>query len=271
MASNIDPSPELTKSPTRRIKLVIAYDGSGFHGWQKQHPPDAEPLRTVQGEVESALMRLLGEPISLLGASRTDAGVHARGQVAQFDAACRVPIKRLAEALTSRLTPDIDIVSADVVPDTFDCIKSVTSKQYRYYIHNSPRRPLERRRHVYHGWVDLDASRMNEAAQRCIGTHDVVGFAAAGHGRLSTVRTIHDCNVTRDGDTVIITVEGDGFIYNQVRIMAGTLLEVGRGHFEPDVIDRIFAEKDRRLAGPTLPPEGLWLEWIRYGEEGARG
>lgn len=269
MASNIDSSPDLPDpepqaTARRRIKLIVAYDGSGFHGWQKQEPPNEAPLRTVQGEIESALRRLLGEPISMLGASRTDAGVHARGQVAQFDAVCRVPIRRLAEALTSRLAPDIDIVSAEEVSDDFDCISDVKTKQYRYRIHNSPRRPLERRQSVFHGWVDLDVQRMIEAAPRFVGTHDMVGLASAKHGRTTTVRTIHACSVVHENDEIIITVEGSGFLYNQVRIMAGTLFEIGRGRLAPDIIDRIYAEKNRRLAGATLPPEGLCLEWIGY-------
>ena len=250
-----------------RYKLVIAYDGTDFHGWQKQTPPDEPPLRTVAGELEAALVRLLDQPINLIGASRTDAGVHARGQVGQFDAAVRIPIERLADAINSRLPQDIELVSAQVIDNTFDAIGGCRSKQYRYRIFNSRRRPLDRRRYVWHCWTSLDVDRMNAGAARLVGTHDFAGFAAAGHGRLSTVRTITGCRVERPdpaGVEAHVIVEGNGFLYNMVRIIAGTLVEIGRGRFEPDVIDTVIASGDRSRAGPTLPPEGLWLEWIEY-------
>ncbi|MFA9479629.1 tRNA pseudouridine(38-40) synthase TruA [Phycisphaerales bacterium AB-hyl4] len=254
---------------TQRYKLTIAYDGTNFHGWQKQHPPGVDvPLRTVQQVVEDTLREVLHQPIRLMGASRTDAGVHARGQVAQFDAACPIPLERMALAFNSRLPADVDVRSCEVVPATFDCIGDCTSKQYRYRIWNSAGRPLERRHFVWHCWTPLDLDRMNDAARRLVGMHDVAGFAAAKHGRLSTVRTIHACEVVRDcaadSPEVHVVISGDGFLYNMVRIVAGTLVEVGRGLFEPERIDEILRKADRRLAGPTLPPEGLWLEWIRF-------
>jgi tRNA pseudouridine38-40 synthase len=251
----------------RRYKLVIAYDGSTFHGWQKQVPPEGEPLRTVAGVIEKALIRLLGQPLQLVGASRTDAGVHARGQVAHFDAVLRVPIERLAEALNSRLPKDIDIIRAELAAADFDAITDCRTKRYRYRILNCRRRPLELRHCRWHCWVPLDVQRMNAAAERLVGTHDVVGFAAASHGRSTTVRTISACSVElndADGPQIDIVVEGDGFLYHMVRIIAGTLVEVGRGRFNPQVIDRILESCARSQAGPTLPPNGLWLEWIRY-------
>ncbi len=251
-------------APVQRFLLTIAYDGSGYHGWQKQEPPDKTPLRTVQGVVEDVLKRLLTQRIYLLGASRTDAGVHALGQIAQFDAASPIPIERMAEAINSRLPSDVEVRNVRTVPDGFDVINAVRSKQYRYRIHNSHWRPLEKRNIVWHCWFELDVERMNDAAARLVGTHDVAGLAAAGHGRQSTVRTILDCRVEREDPEVHIVVEGDGFLYNMVRIIAGTLVEVGRGHFTPDVIDRVLASGDRAQAGPTLPPEGLWLDWIKY-------
>jgi tRNA pseudouridine38-40 synthase len=252
----------------QRFLLTIAYDGSGFHGWQKQEPPDKPALRTVQGVLEDVLQRLLGQRLSLLGASRTDAGVHALGQRGQFDAVCPIPVERLAEAINSRLPKDVEVRDVTVVHDHFDVINMVRSKQYCYRIHNTTQRPLEKRLFVWHGWIPLDVDRMNNAAHRLVGTHDFGGFAAAGHGRLSTVRSIFNCWVQRDepgkGNEVHMVVEGDGFLYNMVRIIAGTLVEVGRGHFEPDVIDKIIKAADRAMAGPTLPPEGLWLQWIKY-------
>lgn len=247
-----------------RYKLLIAYDGSAFHGWQKQEPPDAPALRTVQGVMHDALIRLFKQPINLVGASRTDSGVHAKGQVAHFDAESRVPVERMAMAINSRLPDDIEVLEASEVAPSFDAIRMAVTKQYTYTIHNTERRPLGIRHMVHHYWQPLDAERMNTAAQRLVGEHDFEGFSAAGHGRESTVRTIHRCEVHRDGDKVIITVEGNGFLWNMVRIIAGTLLEVGRGHFEPQRIDEILATADRQLAGPTLPPNGLCLEWIRH-------
>lgn len=247
-----------------RYKLTLAYDGTLFHGWQKQEPPGQEPLRTVAGVVEGALVQALRQPIQLVGSSRTDAGVHARGQVAQFDAATRIPIERMAEAINARLPEDVEIVSAQIAPPDFNAIQQATSKQYRYRLFNTTRRPLEKRFYVYHCWTPLDLARMRAAAEKLVGTHDFVGFSAAHHDRLTTVRTIHACAIEVDQPEVHIVVSGSGFLYNMVRIIAGTLVEVGRGRFAPDVIDRVIATGDRRQAGPTLPPTGLWLEWIRY-------
>lgn len=249
---------------TQRYKLTVAYDGTHFHGWQKQQQPGEPPLRTVQGVLESTLRQVLGQPVRLVGASRTDAGVHARGQVAQFDAATPIPLDRLPLAINARLPEDMEVRDAGIAPPKFDCINDPISKRYRYRLWNTHRRPLELRHLVWHVWVTLDVERMNDAARRLVGMHDFAGFAAANHKRQSTVRTIHDCFVERHDPEVHIVVEGDGFLYNMVRIIAGTLMEVGRGYFEPGHIDRILSEADRRLAGPTLGPQGLCLEWIRY-------
>lgn len=267
-------TPEVAAAPTpSRFKLTIAYDGHEFHGWQKQCPPGGEPLRTVAGVVEGTLQRVLGEPINLVGASRTDAGVHALGQVAHFDAVCRVPLARLAQAINARLPGDVEVRHAEKVSGTFDAIRGARRKQYRYRLHNVEQRPLERRFHVYHCWTPLDLDAMNAAAALFVGEHDFEAFAAAGHNRQSTVRTIFHCDVARDRDgrEVHITVEGNGFLYNMVRIIAGTLVEVGRGRFRPEQVTAALASRDRRDAGPTLPPEGLWLMWIEYGDGAGAG
>ncbi|HEX7010655.1 MAG TPA: tRNA pseudouridine(38-40) synthase TruA [Phycisphaeraceae bacterium] len=272
MTSSIPPQPATEATPrsakpltVRRYKLTIAYDGTLFHGWQKQHPPGGEPLRTVQGVVEQAIQELLGQKIHLVGASRTDAGVHAMGQVAQFDAASPIPLERMAMAINARLPPDVEVRHVELAPPKFDCINDAVSKQYRYRIWHSEHRPLGLRNLVWHCWTPLDLGRMNDAAQRLVGMHDFAGLAAAGHNRRSTVRTIHHCAVERSTEPQVhIVVQGDGFLYNMVRILAGTLVEVGRGLFEPERVDQILATGDRRLAGPTLPPQGLCLEWIKY-------
>lgn len=256
-----------------RYKLTIAYDGSEFHGWQAQRLPDGEPLRTVQDVVTDAIQRTLGQPVVVQGASRTDTGVHALGQVAHFDAVTGIPIERLALAINSRLPRDVEIRRAEVAGDDFHAIRDAVSKQYRYRLWTSTHRPLHMRKLVYHCWTPLDVAAMGDAAGRLVGEHDFAAFAAAGHGRKSTVRTIHDCHVEQPDtmdpllcDQVHIVVSGNGFLYNMVRIIAGTLVEVGRGRWGAEHVDRLLAEPNRRDAGPTLPPEGLCLEWIQHRE-----
>jgi tRNA pseudouridine38-40 synthase len=196
--------------------------------------------------------------------------VHALGQVAQFDAATRIPVERLALAINSRLGPEVEILSADFADPGFEAIGGARSKQYRYRIFNAIRRPLHMRNYVYHCWWPLDIDRMNDAARRIVGTHDFQGLASAKHDRETTIRTVHECHVERqptvfdDAQEIHIVIQGGGFLYNMVRIVAGTLIEVGRGAMDPGRLDEILSTADRRLAGPTLGPEGLWLEWIRY-------
>ncbi len=259
-----------------RYALTIAYDGTEFFGWQKQTTPEGKPLRTVQSSVTDAIKSLLPpQRINLVGASRTDRGVHAFGQVAQFDARSPIPARRLAQALTARLDVDIEVRDVRAVPWSFNSIQGVTNKQYRYLIQTNRIRPLWDRHRVYHCDWPLDIDRMNDAAARMVGTHDVAGLAFKNHGRTSTIRTIFKCHVERVPedplgrtgnplDRVAIVVEGSGFLYNQIRIMAGTLMEVGRGLFEPSRVDEILSTGNRRLAGPTLGPEGLTLMWIKY-------
>lgn len=258
--------------PPLRLRLTLAYDGSGFRGWQRQDPPDGPPLRTVQGELEAALGRLLNQPTPVKGASRTDAGVHALGQVVAFNAPARglrVPLDRLAHALTCRLPDDIQVVDAAEAPPGFNPASEAVSKRYRYRLWTASQRPLTLRHVVHHCWTPLDESGMQDAAARLVGRHDFAGFASARHGRESTVRTVHRCEVWPGGashpEELHIVVEGDGFLYNMVRIIAGTLVEVGRRRFPPEQVDAALATADRTLAGPTLPPGGLCLEWIRYG------
>jgi len=262
--------PRSEPRPIARYRLTIAYDGTDFHGWQEQRPnPDAEPLRTVAGEIRAALQRLLRQPIHLVGASRTDAGVHALGQVAHFDAACPIPVDRLPHALTSRLPEDIDIRHAEMVQPDFDAIRDARRKQYRYRLHLGPHRPLLRRRTVHAVQAMLDPVAMNDAAARIEGEHDFAAFATAGHGRTTTVRRVNRCRVEpgdpRD-DELHVVVVGEGFLYNMVRIIAGTLVEVGRGRFTPQHVDALLRRGDRAEAGPTLPPQGLCLEHIVYDD-----
>ncbi len=243
-------------------------------------------MRTVQAVVERALREIVREPVILTGASRTDAGVHARGQVASF--ACSDgtgtqrgigwPIERGADrlraALNGRLPADVFITAIEPCPIDFDPIRGATSKAYSYTIHDSRERPLWDRRFVCHVPNELDERAMHDAAQRLVGEHDFAAFAAAGHGRLTTVRRVFSCGVARlrndDGTPsrrVRIDITGSGFLWNMVRIIAGTLCEIGRGRMTADEVTKALESGVREDAGPTMPPEGLCLEWIRYAEQ----
>ncbi len=266
---DIDSETHIPVVPRLRYRLTVAYDGTLFHGWQKQRTPDGgEWLRTAQGVLEDAVARATKQPVTVVGASRTDARVHALGQTAQFDAATRIPIANMAAAINSRLPADLEVREAMIADPDFQAIGGARSKQYRYRIFNSSTRPLHRRNYVYHCWWPLNIEAMNAAAQHLVGEHDFTSLAGAGSPRQSNVRTIFACEVTRDqtNDEVHIVVSGNGFLYNMVRILAGTLLEVGRGAMLPDEMPPMLVGCDRRLAGPTLPPQGLWLEWIRYDD-----
>jgi tRNA pseudouridine38-40 synthase len=266
-----------------RFRLTLAYDGTDFHGWQRQDVPTDHPLalaaigeaapgrlalRTVQHVVEQAVRQVVREPITIVGASRTDAGVHAQAQCAAFtcsEEARRPPDERLAQAITSRLPPDVVCLACEPAPLDFDPIGGCLAKGYRYAFHTGRTRPLWDRRYVWHTHHELDVARMQEAAAHLTGERDFAALAALDHGRDSTVRTIFACRVSEPApQRVAIEVSGDGFLYNMVRILAGTLHEAGRGKIEPGDIPDILESKDRRRAGPTLPPEGLRLEWIRY-------
>ncbi len=254
-----------------RVKLTVAYDGTDFHGWQRQEPPDAEPLRTVQGVLQSVVETFVRERVIVTGASRTDAGVHALGQVAAFTAeSFRVPVEKIPIALNARLPRDVQVRSAEFVAKDFDPIGGAKSKCYRYVIehcgppHNPA--PLFDRNFVFSTPHALSLSKMSLAASQLVGTHDFEAFAQISHGRETTVRTIFSCNVRMIGERrIAIEVSGSGFLYNMVRIIAGTLLDAGRGRIDPSSVGAIIASKDRRQAGNTLPPQGLCLRWIHYG------
>jgi tRNA pseudouridine38-40 synthase len=230
------------------------------------------PLRTVQHAVEQAVREVVREPVMVLGASRTDAGVHARGQVAAFTTSREIPIEKLPRAITSRLPGDVQVTQAEIVPDDFDPIRNAIAKGYRYrfaYGCATHRRPLFDRDFVTSTAYKLDPERMNEAARLLIGEHDFASFTRIAHDRESTLRTIYQCRVDASSHSrrrCQLEVVGNGFLYNMVRIIAGTLLEVGRGAIEPRRMPEILAARDRRAAGPTLPPNGLCLMWVRYPE-----
>ncbi|OQB79471.1 MAG: tRNA pseudouridine synthase A [Planctomycetes bacterium ADurb.Bin126] len=250
--------------PRRNVKLVIAYNGAAYHGWQRQ----ADGVETVQGCVERAAGRVVRHPVTVHGAGRTDAGVHAAGQVANFHTTnFTIPMDGLRRALTSRLPEDIAVRSACVVADDFHASRSAIGKTYRYRIHVAAVRPVELAGQVYHYWRPLEVEPMQEAAGRLVGTHDFRGLASSAEERQTTVRTIYACQVSRLDDEIRVTVQGNGFLYNMVRNIVGTLMEIGRGHWTSDRIDQILASRDRRDAGPTAPPDGLSLMCVHYDRE----
>src|SRR5688572_14856850 len=264
---------------TQRYKLTIAYRGTGYHGWQCQPamdtykgetPPAGEGIPTVQESLQRTLGEVCGHPVTLCGSSRTDAGVHAKGQVAHFDTpSVQIPPEGLRRAVNARLPPDILVRAIEAMPDTFDAIRSTAAKRYQFFIWNHPDRPVFFSDLAWHRWHYLDVPKMARAAAHFVGTHDFVSFARPGHMRESTVRTVHACDVSWRRPKLVIGVEGSGFLWNMVRIMVGTLVEVGLGRHEPDAIREMILAKDRKAAGPTAPPHGLYLQWIRMKPTGA--
>ncbi len=246
----------------KRILLTIAYDGTKYSGWQKQKNPE---VITVEGELTKALRQLFKDPeLECIGASRTDAGVHALGQRAVIDVETTIPVEKIPLAIRSFLPADIIVTKAEEVPaefhPRFDCVK----KTYEYRFWNAPvKNPKER---LYSAYVQkpLDIDKMNEGAKAFLGTHDFAAFCAAGAQVSTTVRTIFDCHVERQGKSVRILVTGDGFLYNMVRIIAGTLLAVGMGKIPPEKVAGIIESKDRAKAGQTAEPQGLTLMEIFY-------
>lgn len=245
----------------RRIFLEIAYDGTNYCGWQVQNN-----AVSVQEVLDKTLSEWLGEEIHTIGASRTDAGVHALGNVAVFDTETKIPGEKYAFGLNSRLPEDICIQQSYEVPMEFHPRFTETVKTYEYKILNR-RFPDPTRRTdslFYYGKLDEDA--MNEAASYLVGPHDFKSFCAVNHDAKTTVRTIYSASVTREDDMICFEITGNGFLYNMVRIIAGTLIEVGKGAIKPENMKDILAAKDREAAGPTAPAHGLTLVEIRYPE-----
>lgn len=245
----------------RRVALIVAYAGGRWHGFQRQ---PAAP--SVQGELERALEAVCGEPVGVRGAGRTDAGVHAAGQVVDFllPAECRIPIARLPRALASHLPPDIVPWTAHGVPTDFHARKHALGKRYRYLIWRAaaPSPFLGPYALPHHGPLDLEA--MARAATSFAGRHDFSAFAGSARPVTDAVRTVADCRVCAGDQVLSVEVEADGFLYRMVRAIAGTLLEVGRGALPADAIPALLGGRPRGDAGPSLPPQGLCLLWVRY-------
>lgn len=243
----------------KNIKLVIAYDGTDYHGFQRQ-----PQLKTIQGTIETALSRLTNEPIQLVGSGRTDQGVHALGQVCHFITNSPIPAAKYAAILRDQLPPDIVVHSSQEVPLSFHARKDACWKTYRYQIETNPIPHVFERRFYTHLPHPLELKQMQQAAQQLIGTHDFTAFCSAKTEVKNRVRTIYDCQIKAQEEKVWIEVTGNGFLYNMVRIIAGTLYWVGRKKLAPEQIRTILASQNRQLAGPTLPPEGLVLLRVGY-------
>lgn len=259
-------SPEfqvLTDMHKRKIKFMIAYDGTDYHGWQVQ-----PGLKTVQETLCQAATSLVGRKVHVHGASRTDAGVHAKGQSGLIEVATPIPTENFPRAMTDRLPHDIAILDACDVGKPFDLIGDVKRKLYRYTLCVTKPRPVMQMRYCWHVPGDIQVKAMQQAAQALIGTYDFKSFASAADHRKSSVRTIFRCDVTEQFDSphhwIYVDVEGDGFLYNMVRNIVGTLVDIGHGRWDAEHIVSIREAKDRTAAGQLAPAGGLCLEWVKY-------
>ncbi|MDR2606311.1 MAG: tRNA pseudouridine(38-40) synthase TruA [Oscillospiraceae bacterium] len=244
----------------QNIALTLRYAGTEFHGWQRQ-----ESLRTVQGTLEAALERVLKQRVSVIGCGRTDAGVHAECYVANFRCAnCSVPMERLPLALNSNLPNDIAVSSAWYVPPDFHSVFSCTRKEYTYRVHNSPTRdPLINNR-VWWYHQPLNLERIAAGAKEFIGTHDFAAMRSVGTNVKTTVRTIFSFDIWENRGIINMRVAANGFLYNMVRAMVGTLIYVSLGKLEPPDIRRVLDSGNRTLGGPTAPPQGLYMTGVEY-------
>ena len=248
----------------RNIKLTVSYDGTAYHGFQDQ----GDGLPTIQATLEEAIEKLIKERLRVTGAGRTDAGVHALGQVVNMRTTASIPVERWAHALNAVLPRDIVVCEAHSVPLEFHARFSPSRKTYCYTIDNDYFPCVFTRKYAYHVRKPLDLSRMALAAESLQGRHDFSAFRSLGSGDGSGVRTLHELSVHREGNFVRITACADGFLYNMMRTVAGTLLEVGKGKRPPEWVEEVLASRRRELAGETLPGLGLCLLRVDYTKHG---
>ena len=243
----------------KRIKLTVAYDGTDYCGWQIQ--PNGI---TVEEVLNRKLSELTGEEITVTGASRTDSGVHAQGNVAVFDSDTTIPPERIAYAVNRKLPEDIVVIRSEEVPGDWHPRYQETEKTYEYHILNREMPDPVRRRDTYFVSYPLDLEAMRRAAAYLKGEHDFRSFCNVHTDVQDTVRTIYDLDIIRSGDLVTVRIRGNGFLYNMVRIIVGTLVRVGRGFYSPGQVKEILEAKERTSAGVTAPPQGLVLVKIDY-------
>jgi tRNA pseudouridine38-40 synthase len=245
----------------RNFKLVVSYDGSGFHGWQTQ-----PGLRTVQETLEEAIAALTGQRTRVNASGRTDTGVHAVGQVVNFHSDTHLTADVFVNGLNAHLPADVIVKEAAEAPEAFDANRDARRKLYRYIIHDGAVPDLFMRRYCHHSRYQLDAKAMVRAAAVLRGQHDFACFETEWPNRASSVRTITHLALNRMGDWLWLDVEADGFLYNMVRAIAGTLINVGRGYWPETQVAEILQSRDRTLAGPTAPARGLFLMRVTYDE-----
>ena len=243
----------------RNIALRLRYDGSRYHGWQVQKNDI-----TVCQTMEEALEKVCGHPVKLVGCGRTDAGVHALRYCANFKSDCRIPLDRLPLAINSRLPGDIAVVAAAEAPEDFNAIGSCIKKEYIYKIHNSNiRDPFWEKRVCFYP-QHLDMELMQRAAKAFEGTHDFKAVRSEGTQTKTTVRTVYWCRAEKEGDIITVSICANGFLYNMCRAMVGTMVYASYGKLLPEEIPALLEKGDRRLTGPTMPPQGLYLNRVWY-------
>lgn len=245
----------------KRVRLTVAYDGTAYHGWQIQNNGI-----TVESELNRCLTQLLEEPIQVIGASRTDAGVHALGNIAVFDTDARMPAEKISYALNQRLPEDIRIQRSEEVPPDWHPRRVRSRKTYEYRIYRGTFPQPTRRLYTYFTYYALDVEAMRRAAACLVGEHDFKSFCQEGAQVESTVRRIYSIELSEQGPELVLRICGGGFLYNMVRIIAGTLMEVGQGKRRPQDMEAVLAACDRRAAGPTAPARGLTLMKYEFGD-----
>ena len=244
----------------KNIKLTIQYDGARYRGWQRLGDSD----NTIQGKIENVLSRMTGEKIELIGSGRTDAGAHALAQVANFKTACRLSTAEMLDYCYKYLPEDIVVLRVEDADGRFHARYNVKSKTYQYRIWNAPRHDVFERKYQWHVPELLDMSRMQEAALLFAGRHDFQSFTTLKTKKKSTEREIYSIELKKEGSCMSMNFRADGFLYNMVRIIAGTLVEVGSGKLDKNALADIFARRERSLAGITAPPHGLFLINVEY-------
>ena len=244
----------------RNIKLTIEYDGKRYLGWQRLG--DSE--KTIQEKVEGVIKLLTGEEIEIVGSGRTDAGTHARGQVANFKTNHQMSLPEMQLFFNRYLPQDIVVNKIEEVPERFHARYHAKGKQYSYYVWNNAIPSVFARNTSFHCPQPLDLEKMQQAAEKLIGTHDFIGFSALKKSKKSTVRTIDEITITPEGALLRFTFKGNGFLHKMVRILTGTLIAIGDGTLPPEVIDQVLAHKVRQAAGETVPSHGLFLDEVYY-------
>lgn len=245
-----------------RLLLTLRFDGGAYHGWQVQ-----DNAMTVQQALQDAIERVTGVRAGVIGCSRTDAGVHADQFCCTFDTDSRLRGARMVDALNYHLPRDIAVYGCRAVPPGFHPRYDAAGKRYRYHIWNERARHPVWARYALHETRPVDIAPLQQAADAFCGTHDFAAFCAAGSDVVGTVRTVRECAIAREGGLVTVTVAADGFLYNMVRILVGTLLDMARGRLDPAGMEAILASRDRARAGYTAPPHGLWLTDVFYPKE----